>query len=96
MLARRFEGHAVERTGEIGHGAEVEFAGDHLVGQRCAAGEVFPLHVILGVFVGAVVGQVFVQQAELANQQSAGGAVDGGVLGADGNADGFGRGRQGE
>ncbi len=48
VLARRFEGHAVERTGEIGHGAEVELAGDHLVGQRRAAGEVFPLHLVLG------------------------------------------------
>ncbi|MNN74491.1 hypothetical protein D3C81_1906980 [compost metagenome] len=96
MLAGGFKRHAVERTGEIGHGAEVELAGDHLVGQRRATGEVLPLDVVLGVFVLAVVGQVFVQQAELANQQAAGGAVDGGVLGADGNADGFGRGRQGE
>jgi hypothetical protein len=41
-------------------------------------------------------GQVFVEQAQLADQQAAGGAVDGGVLGADGDADGFGAGRQGE
>ncbi|MNZ73052.1 hypothetical protein D3C78_914530 [compost metagenome] len=61
VLARRFERHAVERAGEVGHGAEVEFAGHHFVGQGCAAGEVFPLHLVLGVLVGAIVGQVFVQ-----------------------------------
>ncbi|MNC38084.1 hypothetical protein D3C75_866740 [compost metagenome] len=61
VLARRFERYAVERAGEVGHGAEVEFAGHHFVGQGCAAGEVFPLHLVLGVLVGAIVGQVFVQ-----------------------------------
>ena len=96
VLARRFERHTVERTGEIGHGAEVEFAGNHLVGQGRAAGEVFPLHVVLRVLVLPVVGQVFVEQAQFADQQTASGAVDRGVLGADGNADGLGRGRQGE
>ena len=96
VFAGRFERHTVERAGEIGHGAEVEFARDHLVGQRRAAGEVFPLNVVAGVFVYAVVGQVFFEQTEFTDQQPTGGAVDGGVLGADGNADGLGRGRQGE
>src|SRR5476651_1780302 len=44
---------------------------------------------IVGVFVLAIVGQVFIQQAKLADQQTASGAIDRGVLGADGNADGF-------
>ncbi|MNN29421.1 hypothetical protein D3C81_1430210 [compost metagenome] len=96
VLAGSFERNTVERTWEIGHGAEVEFAGDHLVGQRRAAGEVLPLHVVLRVLVGAVVGQIFVEQTEFTNQQTASGAIDGGVLGADGDADGFGRGRQSE
>jgi hypothetical protein len=86
----------LEGTGEIGHGAEVEFAGHHFIGQGRAAGEVLPLHIVFGVLVGAFMGQVFVQQAQFANQQTASGAVDCGVLGTDGYADGFGRGRQSE
>ncbi|MNO84828.1 hypothetical protein D3C76_761810 [compost metagenome] len=85
---------AIERAGEIGHGAEVELAGNHFVGQRRAAGEVLPFDLVLRILVLAVVRQVLLQQAQLADQQAAGGAVDGGVLGADGDADGFGAGVQ--
>ncbi|MCY1431243.1 hypothetical protein D9M71_472060 [compost metagenome] len=88
-------GDAVERAGEVGHGAEVQLAGDHLVGQRRAAGEVLPLDLVFRVLVLAVVRQVLVEQTELADQQAAGGAVDGGVLGADGDADGLGLGVNG-
>jgi hypothetical protein len=47
FLPRLLEGGAVEGAGEVGHGAEVELAGDHLVGQRRAGGEVLPLDVVL-------------------------------------------------
>ncbi|SST13435.1 Uncharacterised protein [Acinetobacter baumannii] len=94
-LAGGGEGHAVEGAGKVGHGAEVELAGDHLVGQRCATGEVLPLHPVVRILVAAVARQVFLQQAQLADQQPAGGAVDGGVLSADGHADGFRLGTQG-
>ena len=76
-LAGGGEGHAVEGAGKVGHGAEVELAGDHLVGQRCATGEVLPLHPVVRILVAAVARQVFLQQAQLADQQPAGGAVDG-------------------
>ena len=82
---------AVERAGEVGHRADVELAGHHLVGQRRARGEVLPLDVVLHVLVLAVVRQVLFEQVQLADQQAAGGAVDGGVLRADGDADGLGR-----
>ncbi|MNN44042.1 hypothetical protein D3C81_1583120 [compost metagenome] len=83
---------AIERAREVGHGAEVELAGDHFVGQWRSAGEVLPLDLILGILVPAVMRQVLLQQAKFANQQAAGGAVDGGVLGTDGDTDGFGTG----
>jgi len=94
VLARRLERYAVEGTGEVGHCAKVQFAGDHFIGQRRATGEVFPLHVVGRVLVLAVVRQVFVQQPQLADQQAARGTVDGGVLGADGHPDRLCLGRQ--
>ncbi|MCY1416958.1 hypothetical protein D9M71_324750 [compost metagenome] len=95
MAACRLVGDAIERTGEVGHGAEIQLAGNHFIGQRRAAGEVLPLDVVLGILVRAILGQVFLQQAQLTDHQAAGGAVDGGVLGTDGNADRLGLGRQG-
>src|SRR5690606_19167286 len=50
---------------------------------------VLPLDVVLDVLVLAVARQVFLQQLEFADQQAASRAVDGRVLRADGDADGF-------
>ncbi len=86
--------NAVERPGEVGHCPEVEFPSDHFIGQWRTAGEVLPLHLILGILVFAVMRQVLLQQAKLAYQQATSGAVDGGVLCANGDADGFGAGIQ--
>lgn len=83
-LAKR---RAVQRAGEIGHRAEVELAGDHLVGQRRAGREVLPLHVVLHVLVLAGARQVLVEQMQFADQQAAGRAVDRRVLRADRDAD---------
>ena len=76
--------------GKSAIGAEVELVRDHLAGERRAGGEVLPADVVVDVLVPAVVGQVLLQQLELADDEAAGGAVDGGVLRADGDADGLG------
>ncbi len=73
VLARRFKRHTIERTGEVGHGAEVQLAGDHFIGQRRATGEVLPLDVVGGVFVLAVVWQVLFQQAQFVHHLEGGG-----------------------
>ena len=84
------ERRAVVGAGEVGHRADVQLVGDHLVGQRRAGREVLPLDVVGHVLVLAVARQVLLQQLQLADQQAAGGAVDRRVLRADGDADGLG------
>ncbi|MBR1268673.1 hypothetical protein JQ629_14235 [Bradyrhizobium sp. AUGA SZCCT0222] len=84
------ERHAVQRSRKIRHGAEIELAGHHLVGERRAAGEVLPLDVVGDILVFAVPGQELLQQLQLADQKPAGCAIDRRVLRPDRNTNGFG------
>ena len=86
---RLLKRHAVQRARKVGHGAEIELAGHHLVGQRRAGREVAPLDVIGRILVLAIMRQIFVEQIQLPDQEPAGRAIDGGVLRTDRNADGF-------
>ena len=89
LASSLLESDAVQRSRKIGHGAEIELAGHHFVGQRRAAREVLPLNIVGRVFVFPIMWKIFFQQLQFANQEASGRAVDRRVLGADGDADRF-------
>jgi hypothetical protein len=74
---------------KIGHLDNIKPIGQHLSVELCSRGQVQPLNIVFNVFVLAVMWQVFFKQMQFANDRAAGGAVDGGVLGADADPDCF-------
>src|ERR1700731_2447801 len=74
---------------EIGHLDNIKPIGEHFSIELCSRGQVQPLNIVFNVFILTVMWQVSFKQMQFTNDRAAGGAVDGGVLGADAYPDFF-------
>ena len=75
-----FEGVAVHDQRVVPHHAELEFVGDHAVGDGWAGGKVLPVQLVVDVGVFAVMREEFFQQVKFLNDDAGGDGVGCSVL----------------
>ena len=76
---------------KVRHGNDVQPIGENFAVELGTRREVQPSDLILGILVFSPVRQIFLEKVQFPHDRSAGRAVDGGVLRADGDADSFAR-----
>ena len=79
---------AVHHQRIVAHHADLDVVGHHAVGDRRARRRVLPAQLVLNVLVLAGLRQVFLQQAKLLQNDTAGHRIGGGVLRADADLEG--------